>query len=209
MVGCPGRQAISYIQSGYSPAPFCLDLHCKQSPPQAGQLLATWWQQAQEPWSSQLFQVYSLPDLSFYQPKHPLGNEDGVKTSMLKKKRKVEGEPTEGMSWGSRVFRPQTLAFHCLLTLNICPTFKKINVAFDDSQCYLRIKIALLQCSTLKSSAFAKLQTDATQVPANDLPSPISKGRFQNMWKSLGHVLFLQWIGARSVSRSRWVLLCL
>lgn len=84
------------------------------------------------------------------------------------------------------------LAFHCLLTLNICPTFEKINVAFDDSQCYLRIKIALLQCSTLKSSAFAKLQTDATQVPANDLPSPISKGRFQNMWKSLGHVLFLQ-----------------
>lgn len=84
------------------------------------------------------------------------------------------------------------LAFLCLLTLNICPTFEKINVAFDDSQCYLRIKIALLQCSTLKSSAFAKLQTDATQVPANDLPSPISKGRFQNMWKSLGHVLFLQ-----------------
>lgn len=84
------------------------------------------------------------------------------------------------------------LTFHRLLTLNICPTFEKINVAFDDSQCYLRIKIALSQRSTLKSSAFAKLQTDATQVPANNLPRPISKGRFQNMWKSLGHVLFLQ-----------------
>lgn len=119
-----------------------------------------------------------------------------LKLKLKKKKKDKEdhGETMEGAAFESGVTQASdlALAFHCLLTLNICPTFEKINVAFDDSQCYLRIKIALLQRSTLKSSAFAKLQTDATQVPANDLPSPISKGRFQNMWKSLGHVLFLQ-----------------
>lgn len=45
-------------------------------------------------------------------------------------------------------------------------------------------------CPALKSSTFAKLQTDATQVPANNLPRPISKGRFQNMRESLEGVLF-------------------
>lgn len=87
-----------------------------------------------------------------------------------------------------------SLGLDLSLSFNIThlPHLRKINVAFDDSQCYLRIKIALLQCSTLKSSAFAKLQTDAAQVPEDNLPRPISKGRFQNMWKSLGHVLFLQ-----------------
>lgn len=55
------------------------------------------------------------------------------------------------------------------------------------------IKIAsslLAALPALKSSTFAKLQTDATQVPANNLPRPISKGRFQNMRESLEGVLF-------------------
>lgn len=39
----PWEASCLYIQGGYSPAPFCLALHCKQSRPQAGQLLATWW----------------------------------------------------------------------------------------------------------------------------------------------------------------------
>lgn len=157
---------------------------------------------------SQLFQMYSLPDLSFFINKMYSWVVNFKKTER-EETQGVDGKSQKGL-WKENI-QPTatTLTFHCLLTLNICPTFEKINVAFDDSQCYLRIKIALLQCSTLKSSAFAKLQTDATQVPANNLPRPISKGRFQNMWKSLGHVLFLQWIGARSVSRSRWVLLCL
>ena len=170
-------------------------------------------------WSSQLFQIYSLPDLSFYQQNILLAM--GIKLKLKRremqgrvlklKRREMQGRVRERHGVWKENSQTSVLAltFYCLLTLNICPTFEKINVAFDDSQCYLRIKIALLQCSTLKSSAFAKLQTDATQVPANNLPRPISKGRFQNMWKSLGHVLFLQWIGARSVSRSRWVLLCL
>lgn len=157
-------------------------------------------------WSSQLFQIYSLTDLSFYQQNILLamGIKRKLKWKEMQRVHKRQGIWKENIQTSALA-----LTFYCLLTLNICPTFEKINVAFDDSQCYLRIKIALLQCSTLKSSAFAKLQTDATQVPANNLPRPISKGRFQNMWKSLGHVLFLQWIGARSVSRSRWVLLCL
>lgn len=158
-------------------------------------------------WSSQLFQIYSLPDLSFYQQNILLAM--GIKLKLKWKERQGRVHKRH-VVWKENIQTSAlALTFYCLLTLNICPTFEKINVAFDDNQCYLRIKIALLQCSTLKSSAFAKLQTDATQVPANNLPRPISKGRFQNMWKSLGHVLFLQWIGARSVSRSRWVLLCL
>lgn len=142
-------------------------------------------------WSSQLFQIYSLPDLSFYQQNILLAMGIRLKPKMKRntrrRVRKRHGIQKENIQTSALA-----LTFYCLLTLNICPTFEKINVAFDDSQCYLRIKIALLQCSTLKSSAFAKLQTDATQVPANNLPRPISKGRFQNMWKSLGHVLFLQ-----------------
>lgn len=158
--------------------------------------------------SSQLFQIYSLPDLSFYQQNILLAMGIQLKPKMKRNTRR-RVRKRHGVWKENTQTSALALTFYCLLTLNICPTFEKINVAFDDSQCYLRIKIALLQCSTLKSSAFAKLQTDATQVPANNLPRPISKGRFQNMWKSLGHVLFLQWIGARSVSRSRWVLLCL
>lgn len=157
--------------------------------------------------SSQWFQIYSLPDLSFYQQNILLAM--GIELPLPRGGMQGRVRKRPGVGKENTQTSALALTFCCLLTLNICPTFEKINVAFDDSQCYLRIKIALLQCSTLKSSAFAKLQTDATQVPANNLPRPISKGRFQNMWKSLGHVLFLQWKGTRSVSRSRWVLLCL
>lgn len=53
----------------------------------------------------------------------------------------------------------------------------------------------------LKCSTFAKLQTDATQVPANNLPRPISKRRFQNMRESLEGVLFQRWVQrARRIS---------